>query len=937
MLALVIVSLVGFLALSVDVGMLAIAKTQAQQAADLSALTAARTVNGDPSSNYNQVAATTNAQNALTYNQILGQTVKTSQMQLTYGSYDYNQTTQTFNANYPPTTGTATSAVAATVTTTGLPVAFGSIFGSQFLPNVSATAQAVHRPRDIALAVDLSGSMRMGTVLGFDFYPTTRTTNNPDPLVPTFSHYSSNNAAMVGPSTNRTSGSSNYTISPSNTTAGNSSYSLTYVNNFYQNAAYATPLVRAFDSYTSSDGGVTWSAPTSGSPQLPPASYATNPGGDQPLFKFGSTANYATNVKDAVNGTGMNILWELDGYGAYTNGQPDTSGSGGVPKVWTQSDYSNPACQFFGYTQGPAYYGTTFFIWPPDPRAGAISGASTVKPWLAALGVSGADQTTISNSWSTYTLATLQTFLLARGYLTQYVPGSANKAPIYYAVCRLFSRAYPSGPANGAYIADWRLRFFGTNSNPALLNNSGSLDLPGSSTYTINYNAILAWINRPPNPFPSQMRAGRIKYYGSIPTSITGTWPNYGSTDQRFWVEFIDYTLGFRQTSAGVYQDISAMSGLGADFSWGTLGITADPAGIQYMSYTDNPLRPLSRYWFGPMMMVDYLQNYNMDTNVANYFYMQPGDSYEAPIYTAKQAFVAAVNTMKLNHPNDWVSIVPYSWPRPSVSAGYGRFNCVRSPLGPNYNYASSALLFPFSTINADGSPNNTEITPYAADPATGSIPSNDFTDTPRGDGDTSFAMALMLSYNQFAVTPLTDGTLRSYVSSSPINFPPGMAGGQGRKGAQKVVIFETDGLANCSATANLVSSSTYKYYQVRYNMNNPSGSEYPSINATTINDPTVLSQINSLVQQLATDYGSTRNPFRLYAIGFGPVFQGSNASAALSTLQNMQYYAGTQTSSSTPLPANQVIIGADAQMSAAMINTYTSILQNGVQIALIK
>ena len=49
------------------------------------------------------------------------------------------------------------------------------------------------------------------------------------------------------------------------------------------------------------------------------------------------------------------------------------------------------------------------------------------------------------------------------------------------------------------------------------------------------------------------MRAGRIKYYGSIPTAITGSWPSYGSTDQRFWVEVIDHVLGFRQTSAGVY------------------------------------------------------------------------------------------------------------------------------------------------------------------------------------------------------------------------------------------------------------------------------------------------------------------------------------------------------------------------------------------------
>ena len=70
------------------------------------------------------------------------------------------------------------------------------------------------------------------------------------------------------------------------------------------------------------------------------------------------------------------------------------------------------------------------------------------------------------------------------------------------------------------------------------------------------------------------------------------------------------------------------------------------------------------------------------------------------------------------------------------------------------------------------------------------------------------------------------------------------------------------------------------------------------------------------MVQQLATAYGTSRNPFRLYAIGFGPVFQGANASSAKTTLQTMQYYAGTQTSASTALPSNQIITGTDSQMS---------------------
>jgi Flp pilus assembly protein TadG len=950
-LALSMGALVGFLALGIDLGMVTIAKTQAQNAADLAALTAARTLTGTAANNYNQSNATTNAQNILSYNVILGNQIQSSQLVLSYGSYDYNQSTQTFGANYPPTTGAATTAVSATVTASNLPPAFSSAAGFQFLPTVTATAQAVHRPRDIALVMDLSGSMRFGTLLGFDFYTSTRTTNNPDTLIPTFGHYSSGNAKLQGPTSNQTSGVDNYTISPSNTTVGNSSYSLTYVNNFYQNAAYASTLTRAFDSYTSTDGGNTWTAPTLATqrPQLPPTTYASVPGGDVPLFYNGSTTNYAQEVEDIVGGTSRNAAWELDGYSNYTNGSLSNAAVG-------QANYQN--APFKGYTQGPGYYGKTFFIWPPDPRRPltTTNNSAQIKQFLMDFGYTNSDFTgattgpPLNGIYNATSTAGSQTWpwpndggTTLGNYLTSnvYIPGGSRKLqttdPQYQQIMRLYSWNYVIDNL-GTTPSDWRVRFFGANNNAKVFNSSGKLLTPGSSTYTINYNEILRWITASQDPFPQQLRAGRIKYYGSIPTQITGSWPSYGSTDQRFWVEFIDYVLGFRQTSAGSYQDVSAMAGYGPDFSWGTVQNNWPPtSGTQYMNYLDNPQRPRLRFWFGPMMMVDFMHNYNMNDNVSGYRYIQPGDSYEAPVYTAKQAYVAAVTTVQNNHPNDWVTVVPYSWPRDSASNTVGRFNCVSCPLGVNYNYASSALLFPFSTIKADGSCNNTEITPYDADPATGSVPSANFVDTPRADGDTCFAMALMLCYNQFAITPTSDATLRSFVGNSPITFPAGMAGGMGRKGAQKVIIFETDGIANCDASASLVTNGTYKYYQIRYDMNNPNGSEYPSINPTGINDPTVLSNVYTIVQQLASDCGSVRNPFRLYAIGFGPVFQGPDASMAEQTLQNMQYYAGTQSSASTALPANQIITGTDTQMSANMTSVFTSILQSGVQIALIK
>ena len=246
--------------------------------------------------------------------------------------------------------------------------------------------------------------MRFGTLLGYDFYTGSRTTNNPDPVVPAFGSYSSPNAVMVGPTADRTSSADDNTIPATNHTMATASYSQTYINSFYQNAAYASTLIRAFDSYSSTDGGNTWTAPTSQTPQLPPASFATTPGGDVPLFKSGSTTTYAQTVNqvlgNSASNTAANILWELDGYSAYAGGKPDTSGTGSVPQVWLQADYSAPSSPpvngslpFNGYTQGPGYYGKTFFLWPPDPRTASPLSGGTLTGYLNALGITNAAAT----------------------------------------------------------------------------------------------------------------------------------------------------------------------------------------------------------------------------------------------------------------------------------------------------------------------------------------------------------------------------------------------------------------------------------------------------------------------------------------------------------------------------------------------------------------
>src|ERR1700687_2595970 len=95
-----LVAMCGFLALSIDIGMILVARTQAQNAADAAAMTGARTMNG--SSNSNEPTAKANAASVAQTNSVLSQAVQASEVTVVDGSYDYDATNQVFVVNTPP-------------------------------------------------------------------------------------------------------------------------------------------------------------------------------------------------------------------------------------------------------------------------------------------------------------------------------------------------------------------------------------------------------------------------------------------------------------------------------------------------------------------------------------------------------------------------------------------------------------------------------------------------------------------------------------------------------------------------------------------------------------------------------------------------------------------------------------------------------------------
>jgi hypothetical protein len=274
---------------------------------------------------------------------------------------------------------------------------------------------------------------------------------------------------------------------------------------------------------------------------------------------------------------------------------------------WETKGYKNVTGKIFnGYQVGPRYWGKTFFIWPPDP----------------------------TNDWRT-------NFFFKSDGIT---PCNDNTL--------LFQNAYP-----------------------------GFRDPPGN--YVINYKAILNWIkNTGPNPFPSILRGGYVSYWSSIPTDVPAAAYNHSTNntsiswpdDQtRFWKEYIDFVLGvWRDPNGNIQHPQTPTCSYGPDYMFpsnSSIKISAPPTGssnVPYMDYDDNPWRPRHRFWFGPMTMIQFMQ----DTGLL------PGTAHDISMFTMKQGVAAGLFDIQNNHPNDRVAMLLFSRPQyHNDSPGTGAFN----------------------------------------------------------------------------------------------------------------------------------------------------------------------------------------------------------------------------------------------------------------------
>jgi hypothetical protein len=549
----------------------------------------------------------------------------------------------------------------------------------------------------------------------------------------------------------------------------------------------------------------------------------------------------------------------------------------------------------------------------------------------------------------------------AGGFKSGYVPGVPSTStfkgytlgPGYYGKTFYMwppdSRTPVSTPGNTLYVpGDWRQRYFGTSDNSKLWNSSGVWIQNGGS---INYSNVLAWIKSGPQTLPSNLQSGRIIYYSSIPNDVnSGGTSSATDLDKMFWKNYIDFVFGYNAYNQTTTLYGQASNNTNGSATYGvTPKITAQSllTGVPrpYMGYNDHPVHPRLHFWFGPLTMIAFLTG--PPEYARNWF---PGTSHEAHCWHLKAGIQSAVSDIKNNHPNDYASLIYFS----TLSA----YNNARVPLGQNYTYMVNALWYPYSLIDTTTGSVSGTMRPYDnmfSDVSKGVIPNS--------NGGTNPAGGFMTAYNEFA--------------------------NHGRRGASKLVIYETDGVAHdyYDANNNFNSSATPPVFTFGSNIDEPVSTDVTMRSKTeavkmacVLCNPTsgavsytYTTPDFSVTVPAYPGFATARSPVRIHSLGFGELFEPSltsqltatgNAASdmqvtAMKLLLYVQTATGTSPSSDTigscwGFPGTPTTPGggggytSGTQSFKIIVGDYTTrigliqqalqrIMQAGVQVALIQ
>lgn len=946
MLGVFLIALFAFVALAVDIGMITVARTQCQNAADVAALAGTRNLNNKPGSvDNNKTNALAAASSAITNNKLLNESFTSAQVtSTTTGVYSYNTTSQTFSASYPGSAPSGQSWTAMrVVVNVDQPTFFARVLGFNTMPT-GAIATAVYRPRDVAFVLDMTGSMGYASTFSRDTADGTPGSLNPDDLVPSFGHYSALSTQLRA--------TSNYT---------NGSGEAFSRNNITITTPGGPPIVRNF--YFDP---VNLSTP---SDVASPVSIGTYPNYDDPTKTEERAEGYAFHrieKSKITEGDSTNYgppTYDFTGYSAFNNTAtlgpcpaPDFYGSqidsGGITYAgdrwrrkdgkiyktstsWTSSTtrMAGTAAELLGYGISTSS-GITYVQYQYNNAPGTVSYSSSTARnrnsfrdpvWEAHgydLDIAAYRTWRASNSNRPGSSGTAFSTLLPEADRFQ----GYSMGPGYW------GKTFYIWPPDPRKEKDWRKRFFTnwnnsnnttTNINNSLLNNSGGSHTLKSGSFTPNYSEILSWIKTGPQTLPPNLRAGRVCYYSSIPNDVnTGT----GSTEQRldkvFWREYIDFVLTNGYTNdVFLYGSGDSWSSASTSIMSGNMAAWQGPSNSfsvsdePYMAYTDSPSRPRLHMWFGPLTMIDFIGTAGGRTTPTMYNW-RPGTSYEAQCWQLKASMNSVIDDIRNNHPNDSVGLTMFA---------QTNFQHVRVPIGQDYTTLKNALFYPKSLLEEikDGD-TTTEIRPYDQ-----SFNNQNNGEIPNAGGYTDPNSGLACAFNLLC-------------PSASLGTEYGTQ--KGRRGASKLVIFETDGVPNSYRDCTFSKKGYDSYYTIGDDSGFTSNGNSTSISRAT----GVVSQMMKTMStnnSTNTDSGLSlpNAPCRVYSIAFGDLFDSVLAPSAsyrddaLEFLADIQVAGGTSSSGATTIPSHQIITGPYATRISTLKTCLERIFSSGVTVTLIE
>ena len=562
-----------------------------------------------------------------------------------------------------------------------------------------------------------------------------------------------------------------------------------------------------------------------------------------------------------------------------TRGYP----TGDARRTWWATKKFDPTTplvtpgRFKGYTVGPGYWGKSFFMWPPDPRP--------------------------AQDWRVKFFYKTDAVANAAIGASQLQVSANNGDP---AVAATDNR--PGGGTPQDSISQVVLR-----------NGTGeTLDLPG--TNQVNYRAILAWIKQPPLCLPPNLRAGRVVYYTSIPDDVdTSTGSVDVQKDKAFWKRYIDSVLrnnnlceyesnGWPEgATPGIFQ--GAMGRYDIDYlTLATPGPTpSDP--FPYMNYLDNPSRPRANFWFGPITMMSMLNDYDS----------WAGTTHETQTWQLKAGVNSVLDDIRNNHPNDNVGLSYFC----TGQYGFTSVGCSQ-----DFDLLKASLFYPKPLVE-DGSVWTNTSKEFRAFDMNMNWQGYGKVNNAQNGTDPNNGMATCFNILAPVATGSANPTLPAL---PPAPYGTASASRRGRRGASKIVIFETDGVPNNTSTTNFTVQGFNSYYTVDVG-NSPGGS--PAGAALAIVDQMVKPMAS--VSTGDSGLSSPSSPAKVYSIGFGDLFSisppPSAATNARAFLLDVQKRGGTSNAGDSALPSYQIITGPYQTRIDSLKTAFERILQSGVQV----